>query len=247
MNFKKVELHQKGERVSIIEGNLPLLFISPHGWYGDDHNTDYIAEFLAVNLGGYAVINRGWRRTDQVDVVNSFANCNSISQNHEKVVFDEFLEPILEIVDEIEQKHPSGSVFVFNIHGVGSGITDLVGFPIDIILGHGDGKNPRFSCSSKTKNLLTHCFLEQNLNVALGKAGGAYAGYGLDNLNQLFVTKYPDDNVQSVQLEIIRDLRDDDIIEETASDLVKSIMKFMSYYILPSFVVSEKVGKVQKV
>ena len=74
------------ERVSVIEGKSPIIIVAPHGYKGDDENTDLIAEEIANALHCYAVINRGWERSDSVDFMKDKADCNNVYHCKEDVV-----------------------------------------------------------------------------------------------------------------------------------------------------------------
>lgn len=64
-------------RVSTITGTIPIILVAPHG--PDDKNTDIIVENTAKLLGSYAVINKGFERSDVVDVSNDEADCKNRS------------------------------------------------------------------------------------------------------------------------------------------------------------------------
>ena len=42
------------ERVSVIEGKRPIIFVAPHGYKGDDENTDAMVEHMSQQLSSYA-------------------------------------------------------------------------------------------------------------------------------------------------------------------------------------------------
>lgn len=203
-----------GERVSVREGILPMVIVAPHGY--DDPQTDLIAETLAEKLDCYAVLNHGWERADVVDADIDKANCNSISQIHEDVVKDEFLDPVLRYMHRssktIAAYRAGGGWCAFlrnplmvTIHGAGNDIRNKAAkkVELDFILGTGAGNPARPSCQAWRKNALAWTLINKGVHVWEGKAGGAFAAWGKDNLNQLFVHKYP--NVgESLQIEIVR-------------------------------------------
>ncbi len=92
------------ERVTVIYGKKPFLLVAPHGADGDDINTAIIAEETALALGCNAVINRGFERSDNVDVDDDQANCNRVDHIIQPVVYDEFLKPIIKIKDKLNSK-----------------------------------------------------------------------------------------------------------------------------------------------
>jgi hypothetical protein len=190
------------ERVSIIEGRDPVIFVAPHG--ADDTNTGIVAESAAYALRSYAVINRGWERNDKVDVFNDLANCNNIEHCHEDVVKDEFLDPIFRFRNRISRKFPY--CYIFYIHGVGNDIRKRAS-DLELIIGYGNGSPASLTCYRWMKN----CFINQcglnGLTAYEGMAGGDYAGWSRRNLNQLYRKWYMDPSVFSLQIEIIYDIR----------------------------------------
>lgn len=190
------------ERVSTIEGNTPAIIVAPHGC--DDTNTDIIAESLAKFTNSYAVINRGWRKAPKVDWLNGKANCNSIPHCLEDVVKDEFLDPLRRYVYQIKGTYYHAYMFI--IHGVGNHIRENIA-DLDVILGVGRGSRySSFSCEEWRRDALLASMLQIGLQV-YEAVDNQYAGRGKNNLNQLFRKWYPDPLVHSMQLEIIRDLR----------------------------------------
>ena len=195
------------ERVSIRDGKQPIIILAPHG--ADDDNTNHLAMHLAETLDACAVINNGWERAPAVDFWNDKANCNDISHCHQPVVKEEFLDPILDYVYKLRNSKLGGgsffdTLYVFIIHGF-----SLPKKPVDIILGYGEGKPQRHTCDLWRKSALGYFLAQKGFEVALGAAGSNYAGWGHNNLNQLFRDIwYPDESVQSIQIEVGRAWRE---------------------------------------
>lgn len=214
------------ERTSVIQGTTPVLLVAPHG--PDDENTAEITEAVARNFGAFAVINRGWQRSARVDQFQDLANCNDVRHLHQDVVREEFLNPILRCVARIKKKY-EGKAFVFTIHGCKdhareSSEDDL----LDIVLGCGAGNPPFYSCRTRTKHAFIKCLQNEGFGVYEGAAGGLYAGRAKNNLNQLFVRWMPDKEVESMQIEIVKELRfDGDMLELTVDGLVSALDAFM--------------------
>jgi hypothetical protein len=191
------------ERVSIIEGKRPVVFVAPHG--PDDFNTALVAEHAALAMRAYAVINWGWERDDKVDSSKDKANCNSVEHCHEDVVKEEFLDPIFRFRNRIARKH-GHNCYIFYIHGVGEHIHHKAP-DLDMIVGFGNGTPASLTCSTWMKN----CFIDRAqincFNTYQGKAGGDYAGWSRKNMNQLFRKWYMDPQVHSMQLELAYGLR----------------------------------------
>ena len=223
------------ERVSTIspmnphEPVEPIIIISPHM----EQNTDKITEHMAKELNCYAVINRGWERSDKVDFMNDKANCNNIEHCLEDVVREEFLEPIFAFANKIRRSNMY-NIYVFLIHGAA--------FPKnqknpDVIIGCGNKKRP--SCPTWRKNAFIHFMLNEGIITWAGKAGGPYTGQSVTNMNQLFTQEFinpdtqelywnPDDYVSSFQLEILdhwRKTETDSII--FADHTVKAIQELV--------------------
>jgi hypothetical protein len=212
------------ERTSFIQGAAPFLVVAPHG--ADDDNTAELAEAVARRTGAFAVINRGWRRSRAVDQFGDMANCNDIRHLREDVVREEFLLPVMRSVARIKKKY--GRALVLIVHGcrdhVRKSAEDEM---LDIVLGYGAGNPPSYSCNLRTKNALIRCLQEEGFGVYEGAAGGRYAGKSKNNLNQLFVRWYPDNMVESVQIEVVKELRSDrEMIGLTADGMVAALDSF---------------------
>lgn len=219
------------ERVSIIEGIHPVILVAPHGAAMDDFNTDIITESAAEALNCYAVINRGWERAGQFDYFKDKANCNDVRHCHEDVVKDEFLDPIIRFKNRIRKKH--NHVYVFTIHGVGEDIkTKANDDDIDMVIGYGAGTPASHTCKLWMKNFFIYLMRQVDIKAYSGKAGGQYAGWTKNNLNQLFCKwpNYIDDNIYSMQLEFIRTLRDTKTDAEFTGNILAAVLEdFLSH------------------
>lgn len=202
------------ERVSVIHGKKPVILVCPHG--SDDTNTAIITEVAAEHIDCYAVINRGFERSELVDVNKDKANCNRIDHCKEEVVYDEFFKPILKFKDKIYQKATKGTswwndidpeshpIYIFHIHGCGNHVHKQAGEPVGVIVGYGLGsKKNSLTCTAWRKD----CFIDmyrnssQNGDAFEGAGGGNYAGRDANNMNQYFRKHDHDEFVQSMQLE----------------------------------------------
>ncbi len=193
------------ERVSIVEGKRPIIFVAPHG--ADDTHTDIIADSAANNLDCYAVINRGWERTDSPDSLRDKADCNNIVHCHEDVIYDEFLDPLFRFRNRLMRKGHK-TIYMFIIHGIGRQARQIAkNEDLAIILGYGAGNPASYTCPEWFRNLFAFNFQGFG-EVYLGSSGGPYAGWWKNNLNQVFRGKwYMDPNVISMQLEFVQQLR----------------------------------------
>jgi hypothetical protein len=212
------------ERTSFIQGTTPVLVLAPHG--ADDDNTAELAEAVARRSGAFAVINRGWRRSKTVDQFKDLANCNDVRHLHEDVVREEFLLPVMRGVARIKRKY--GRALVLIVHGCrDQARVSADDEMLDVIVGYGAGNPPSYSCKLRTKNALIRCLQEEGFGVYEGAAGGRYAGKSKNNLNQMFVRWHPDNMVESVQIEVVKELRSDrEMIELTADGMVAAIDAF---------------------
>ena len=203
-------------RVAAIKGDYPAVVVVPHGF--DDPNTSIVGEQIIKELDCYGVINYGWERSDTFDYYKDKANCNNVEHLHEDVIKQEFLEPIFKFVNRIEMEGNVANVFI--IHGVSNEIRKGFPDPPDIILGFGNGTPPSFSCEKWVKDAFADLLRSQGLSVYFGKAGGKYSGRAKNNLNQVFQKWYPNDTVQSIQLEIVRYLRKNVDVSKLTGDII---------------------------
>jgi hypothetical protein len=209
------------ERVSVIEGDSPFMLVCPHG--PDDNGSAELTELIANQIDAYAVINRGWEKAPQLDYWKDKANCNDIRHLlSEDVLKEEFLDPILRSVSRIERDWDF--TYVFIIHGVGDYVRKISNDPqLDIILGFGAGNPPSYSCDPNFKDAFAYHLCQQQLHVFEGRPGGKFAGKAKNNLNQLFRRWHPNTTVQSIQVEVIRELRQKDVVEVTADAIASCI------------------------
>lgn len=209
------------ERVSIRRGPSPILLVAPHAAPGDDVNTDIVIDHLADLLNCNAVVNRGWHRGDSYDYYAEIADCNNVTHMVD-VVKDEFLTPFLNLKTQIRRRSPICHVFF--IHGMAAQKN------VDIVIGYGAGSPNSFSCTPWRKNLLYTLLENENMDVWVGKAGGSYSGWARNNMNQYFRKQSYDTSVQSMQLEISRELRQDRGVSElTAEYLATALGDYINY------------------
>jgi hypothetical protein len=210
------------ERISTIQGELPILLVAPHGV--DDENTAFLTDLIASEMGTFAIINRGWKRDDKVDYLNDRANCNDIRHIHKDVVKEEFLDPILRTVAKIQKKLDE-RVYIINVHGCSDKVREEVNDQnLDLILGYGEGKPSNYTCDLRIKSAFAHFLEKENFGVYEGKKNGKYAARSKNNLNQLFRLWYPNQTVHSIQLEVIKELRADiNLLHITAESIIAAL------------------------
>lgn len=211
------------ERISVIYGNQPLVLVAPHGYPGDDYNTDIITETVATNIKANAIINHGWQKSDKVDCDKDLANCNNIDHMID-VVKDEFMDPLLRLVKKTKAIHKT--VLVVFIHGVSNYIRKVAGtHEIDMIIGHGAGHpKPSYTCSNGLKDFVIFDLYRNGLICFEGKPQGKYSAFLKNNMNQYWRKHDFDLNVESFQLEIIKELRDDKTISTLTADYLSETL-----------------------
>lgn len=205
------------ERISIIHGNHPTVLVAPHGYSGDDYNTSLIVEACAKKLNASAIINNGWEKSDHLDIAKDQANCNNFYHMVD-VVKDEFLDPFLRLVKKTK-KYNTNCLIVW-VHGISNHIRKTENNnKIDMILGYGAGyPKPSYTCTYGIKDYLIWNLHQKNITCLEGKANGKYSGYSKSNMNQYFRKHFIDMNVDSIQLEIVRQLRDNNTISLLMAD-----------------------------
>jgi hypothetical protein len=208
------------ERVSIVNGKKPVLLVAPHGATCDDLNTDIIAEHLAESINGYAVINRGWERAEEIDYKKDKANCNNTYHCHKDVIKEEFLDPILRFKNRILKKWER--VLIVFLHGMSNDVQEQTGIDnLNYIIGWGRGKPDSLTCQKWIKDfIIYHLSVGDNSVVGEGRAGGNYAAWSKKNMAQLFRKWYPDDEVDTIQIEIINKLRNTKLLAETTAQIL---------------------------
>lgn len=220
------------ERVSIIKGKLPVIVVAPHGYEGDDQNTALIAQTISRSIGTYAVINNGFERDDTVDVMKDKADCNNIEHCHQDVVREEFLDPIINYKNKILERYDVA--YIFLIHGMGNKHRKIAQNPnLDLVLGYGAGSPSSYSCDLWRKNAFIHMLQNCGIVAYEGKKGGPMSGWSKNNMNQLFRKWYPDKQVQSMQFEIIYELRKNEdsanLIAEYLALQIQDLLKLKSF------------------
>jgi hypothetical protein len=228
------------ERVSFKYADSPIIFVAPHGHKSDDYNTNQIARIAADHIGANYLINNGWERGKNIDENNSIADCNNV--NHlVGVVEDEFLTPYKRMCIRLLKRYDE--CIVIFVHGVSDSVRKRTGCSnLDMIFGYGDGSPPSMTCSIAMRNKILYELSADKLNCFVGKAGGDYSGWSKNNLNQYWRKHERRFNIESFQLEIIRELRNDDIISELTArvigDAVKNAYNYKKFNLPMNFIIS---------
>lgn len=189
------------DRIAIKKNKSSIVIVAPHGYIGDDENTDIISDVIADEIKANAVINVGWRRGEKAKISEGIANLNSLSHWTIKQVRKDFLNPFIAIKEDCIRKY--GICNVFYIHGMSNKIRHVTKDNVDIVIGYGDGTPPSYTCRLGYKNALVVRLQEQGFHCYQGKKGGKFSARQPDNLTQVFREFSMDQRVQSVQIEIV--------------------------------------------
>lgn len=189
----------------------PIIFVAPHGYNGDDYNTDLIAVKAASHIKANYLINVGWQRHYIVDESKDKADCNNTRHVTSDVLADEFLLPFKRMC--LRAKKNFKECLIVFIHGVSDKMRQISGVrDLDIILGYGLGKPASTTCAEIMKNKFIYEMHRDDIKCCVGKSGGKYSGYSKNNMNQYWRKIEKDMHMNSMQLEIVRELRDDNVI-----------------------------------
>lgn len=205
------------ERVRILNGKLPIIIVAPHGI--NDERSALISEEICKNIECFGVLNLGWERSEKVDFMKDEADCNNVKHCHEDVVREEFLEPIIRFKNKILKN--SKEVNLFYIHGMSNRHRVLANDPtMDIVLGYGAGKPSSVTFDVWKKNLFLDRLENMGFTTYEASEGSAMSGWSRNNMNQLFRKWYNDSRVNSIQVEIIHELRESDSSAITTGKLI---------------------------
>lgn len=211
-------------RIETIYGKNPVLFLAPHGI--SDINTALLTETVANYIDGFAVINQGFNRGDEVDVTNDIADCNRVDHCKSDVVYEEYLKPILKIRNRITKKD---NLLVIHVHGVSDNIHKEANEQVDVVVGYGLGKSKdSLTCKTWKKNLFIDTWRNHSVvgEIYEGAGNGRYAGRSTNNMNQYFRKHDLDNRVDSLQLEFPYSMRKNNAkVTLTAEMLGKVIME----------------------
>ena len=206
-------------RINCKYASSPIIFVAPHGHQSDDYNTALFAEKAADIAGGSYLINCGFQRDIKVNESKDLADCNNFLHMSDPILFDEFLTPFRRMC--LRAKKFFGTAFVVFVHGVSDKVRTASGvYDVDMILGYGLGKPESRSCIEISVNKFIYTLAEDGIVCAKGKAGGKYSGHSRNNMNQYWRKIELDMHINSIQLEIIKELRGDKIITELTAETV---------------------------
>jgi len=141
------------------------------------------------------------------------------------VVEDEFLNPLQRLTRKAAKNH--NKILVVFIHGVSNYVRKIAKTnELDIILGYGAGHpKPSYTCSHGMKDFIIFDLRRHNLFCFEGKPKGKYSGFAKNNMNQYWRQKEINFGVESIQLEITRDLLDDATISKITGEYLAETLK----------------------
>jgi hypothetical protein len=204
-------------RISLGYAPSPFILIAPHGHKSDDFNTDILVETIAGILNCNYIINNAWKKCEIPDLKAEKANCNNYSHMLDEVS-EEFMIPLLGMAKTITKFYGYG--IACWIHGVSDDVRKKYNKKdIDIIFGDGQGLSRRTqTCSTKLKEYVIFNLEENSLRTYSSFPGDQYNGANYINMNQLWTNHHPDPRMQSFQLEIVKELREDKTMTRLAAD-----------------------------
>jgi hypothetical protein len=204
--------------ITVVKGNAPLLIIAPHGvnrYPMDDIHTDQLAEKIAHQTRGWAVINRVYRKPRGDQYPNPDTCCLDLNRTDQAALHPTYLDTLLGILDTASQ------MLVVWVHGIKdrnlAKEAKLIGDPtfnhcfIHGLIGYGQGPHPlkTSGLSGFTAKQSTICRLGRHLsanglNVIIGsEILSHYRGRHEGFMNQWFRKQgFPLSRVESLQLEL---------------------------------------------
>jgi hypothetical protein len=127
------EFSVEGEWKEGKHGKSNVLIVAPHGFPGDDDNTDYLAYLVSHEIGGsYLINNKRNRKPNNPSSMGSPADLNDPNQDSPDT--KEFLKRLITAVRALRQKGKE-TPLVITIHGLGDRNADAHG--MDFCLGAG--------------------------------------------------------------------------------------------------------------
>ena len=218
------------ERISVIQGDLPVLIIAPHG--ANDPGTILVAEQIQKEIDAFLVVNRGWMRAKEVDYWRDLADCNKISHCHDEVIKDEFLDPIIRETNRILENWGRCNTYI--LRSVGNFVRRIAEEPkLDFSVGCGAGPSDEtssYSCDPLMKDAFIGMLNNSGLVAYEGAGTGKYAGRDNNDLNQLFRKWYYDSDVHSMQIEIVKELLEDkDMAKLTGIELASAMFDLIDF------------------
>ena len=216
-------------RVTVDYGASPIILVAPHGSKSDDFNTDLLTERTADLLNCNYVINHGWRKSDTLDIKNEKANCNNFYHMIDEV-YDEFCKPILEMASTVLKFYDI--CFVAWIHGVSDNVRNIYKKnDIDVIFGDGEASGTKNkTCTNHLKEFVIKNLCDNGIKCYSSYPGNKYNGASISNMNQLWNLHVKNTRVQSFQLEVVKELREDKTMTILSSDYFADALKNIENY-----------------
>jgi hypothetical protein len=189
------------ERVSLIHGKEPVVFVCPYG--GDFPNLCTVAEFCALVTGSSAIINRGFLKSEAPDFLAELGDCDNLKHlMSDPVIHAEYYRPFLRMVQrKVSSLRSFRPVLIFHILPFQGGGNNSV------VLGIGEGRSGSYSCETYYSSEFRHEFQRKpkyqgqpDGGAVEAIADGDCSGSNPYCVNQLFRRYHNDDGVQSMQV-----------------------------------------------
>lgn len=206
---------------SAIPGKTNIILVVPHGHmdgnYRDDEFTLEIAVEIQKRLNCYVVGNNVFRKPRKKEKLNTeekICNLNKLTDYRETApeLYKAFVGTIRQYKEKI--KKSGKTPYIFHLHGAsGKNFNNACrevqksGFKsVGILIGTGRGTtkyadNESLTASMSSLNSLIACLDSEGIR-SYSTNNSLYAARASHNLCQLFTKHYPDDTVESFQLEI---------------------------------------------
>lgn len=204
------------------EGESNVLIVAPHGYPGDDDNTEILAALLAEELDCFAVVNnRKYNRQAPSGSYRFTEDLNDVDQAPKCL---DFWDPLVDRLRHIVRHYPKFPLVLF-LHGMSDANADeYVGKNFDFAIGVGCVGDHDPETATASKGLVRS--LRQLLSDTIGKAKDGVERYAATNrVPTILRRQVANRDVEAVQLEIrftgYRDTRDN--LEELANALAKVI------------------------
>ena len=222
IDTKEIDWMNLGEISVRDEGESNVLIVAPHGYPGDDDNTEILAALLAEELDCFAVVNN--RKYNRQAPSGSYRFTEDLNDVDQAPICPDFWDPLVDRLRHIVRHYPKFPLVLF-LHGMSDANADeYVGKNFDFAIGVGCvGKHDPLTASASRKLLYS---LKKLLSESIGKAQHGVERYAARNRVPTILTyQINERGVEAVQLEIrytgYRDTRDN--LEKLAKALAKVI------------------------
>ena len=114
---------------------------------------------------------------------------------------------------------------------------------LTMVVGYGAGNPPSYTCEPWMKNLLIYQCMQRGWTTYEGKPGGQFSAWTRNNLCQYFRKWQIDPYVQSMQLEIIYELRNSkvkaELCGECIAEFIDEVINYSTWEIPKNFKIKQ--------